>query len=46
VAAGDLYARRGLRLTKAQRCGDDEARAYVRRVDAMKRLFARLAVSG
>ncbi len=43
AGAGDLYARRGLRLTRGQMCGDHEARVYVRRVDAMERLFARLA---
>lgn len=43
AGAGDLYVRRGLRLTQGQMCGDHEARMYVRRVDAMKRLFARLA---
>jgi len=46
AGAGDLYVRRGLRLTEGQRCGDHEARVYVRRVDSMKRLFARLAVGG
>jgi hypothetical protein len=44
--AGDLYVRRGLRLTEGQKCGDQQARAYVRRVNAMKRLFARLAARG
>ena len=43
AGAGDLYVRRGLRLTKGEKCGDHEARLYVGRVDAMKRLFARLA---
>ena len=43
AGAGDLYVRRGLRLTVGQKCGDHEARVYVGRVDAMKRLFARLA---
>jgi hypothetical protein len=46
AGAGDLYVRRGLRLTKGQKCGDHEARAYVGRVDAMKRLFVRLAAGG
>jgi hypothetical protein len=41
--AGDLYVRRGLRLTRGQKCGDHEARVYVGRVEAMKRLFVRLA---
>ena len=43
AGAGDLYVHRGLRLTAGQKCGDHEARVYVGRVDAMKRLFARLA---
>ncbi|HWF98052.1 MAG TPA: hypothetical protein VN691_02605 [Steroidobacteraceae bacterium] len=45
AAAGDLYVRRGLRLTTGQKCGDQEARVYVGRVNAMKRVFARLAGS-
>ena len=45
AGAGDLYVRRGLRLTAGQKCGDHEARVYVGRVDAMKRLFARLAAT-
>jgi hypothetical protein len=43
AGAGAEYARRGLRLTEGQRCGDHEARVYVARVDAMKREFALLA---
>jgi len=43
VGAGTEYARRGLRLTAGQRCGDHEARVYVERVDTLKREFARLA---
>lgn len=46
AAAGDLYVRRGLRLTEGQMCGDHEARVYVRRVNAMRRLFSRLARGG
>jgi hypothetical protein len=46
AGAGELYVRRGLRLTKGERCGEQEARAYVSRVNAMKRLFARLAAAG
>jgi hypothetical protein len=42
AAAGDAYARRGLRLLDGQRCGDQEVRAYIARVDAMKRVFAML----
>ncbi len=40
---GDAYARRGFRLTVGQRCGDHDVARYVARVNAMKRLFARLA---
>jgi hypothetical protein len=43
AAAGDAYARRGLRLLDGQHCGDQEVRAYIARVDAMKRVFAMLA---
>ncbi len=43
AGAGAEYARRGLRLSAGQRCGDHEARTYVQRVDAMKHEFARLA---
>lgn len=43
AGAGDLYVRRGLELTEGQKCGDHQARVYVGRVNAMKRLFARLA---
>jgi hypothetical protein len=44
AGAGDAYARRGLRITPGQRCGDHDVRTYVQRVNAMKRQFARLAV--
>ena len=43
AGAGAEYARRGLRLTEGQRCGDHEARMYIARVDTMKHEFARLA---
>jgi hypothetical protein len=39
AGAGDLYVRRGLRLTEGQRCGDHEARDYIARVDRMKHEF-------
>lgn len=45
AGAGDAYVRRGLRLISGQKCGDHEARIYVARVDAMKRLFTRLAAN-
>jgi hypothetical protein len=37
------FARRGFRLAPGERCGDHDAAAYLARVDAMKRLFRRLA---
>ncbi len=43
--AGDAYARRGFRLTPGQRCGDHEVYRYLARVNAMKGVFARLAVA-
>jgi hypothetical protein len=39
AGAGDAYVRRGLRLAEGQRCGDHDARDYVARVTAMKRVF-------
>ena len=44
--AGDGYARRGFRLTRGQRCGDHDLRAYLARVAAMKQVFVRLAAQG
>jgi Transglycosylase SLT domain len=43
AGAGDAYARRGFRLTAGQRCGDHDLRGYLARVNAMKRVFTRLA---
>ncbi|HEY6452190.1 MAG TPA: hypothetical protein VIX87_06295 [Steroidobacteraceae bacterium] len=45
AGTGDTYAKRGFRLLDAQRCGDQEVRLYVARVDAMKGMFQRLAAS-
>jgi hypothetical protein len=45
AGAGDAYARRGFRLARRQRCGDHDVRGYVSRVDAMKRVFERLATA-
>ena len=42
AGAGDLYAKRGLRLSEGQRCGDHEARDYLDRVNAQKRTFEEL----
>jgi len=43
AGAGDAYAQRGLRLTAGQRCGDHDVHDYLARVNAMKRVFGRLA---
>ena len=43
--AGDGYARRGFRLRRGQRCGDHDARRYLRTVNVLKRQFAQLASS-
>ena len=43
---GDAYARRGFRLTVRQRCGDHDTGGYLARVNATKRVFARLAATG
>jgi hypothetical protein len=46
AGAGEAYARRGLKLTGGQRCGDHDVRAYLERIEAMRRVFARLASGG
>jgi hypothetical protein len=38
-----LYAQRGFRFAEGQRCGDHDPREYLRRVDALCVVFARLA---
>jgi hypothetical protein len=43
---GDAYARDGFRLPPRHRCGDHDAHAYLARINAMKRQFARLAAAG
>jgi transglycosylase-like protein with SLT domain len=45
-AVGDEYAARGFRLTARERCGDHDVAAYLARVHAMEREFARLAAAG
>jgi hypothetical protein len=42
---GDAFARRGFRLAAGQRCGDHDVRGYLARINAMKRVFARLATA-
>jgi hypothetical protein len=46
AGAGEAYARRGFKPTDGQRCGDHDVRAYLERLEAMKRTFARLAAGG
>jgi hypothetical protein len=43
AGAGNAYARRGFRLLPGERCGDHDAKTYLLRVDAMKRVFSRLS---
>jgi hypothetical protein len=43
AGAADAYARRGLRLTEGQRCGDHDVRAYIARMGSMQQEFRRLA---
>jgi hypothetical protein len=40
AGAGDRHARRGLKLTPGQRCGDHDVRGYLAKVNAMKAVFA------
>jgi hypothetical protein len=42
AGAGAAYARRGLRVTPGQQCGDHDVRGYLQRVQNMRRVFARL----
>ena len=46
ASAGDAYAKRNFRLADGQRCGEHDPRAYLARVNAAKRLFARLSALG
>jgi len=43
--AGYAYAGRGFRPAARQRCGDHDLSAYLAKVNAMKRRFARMAVT-
>jgi len=42
AAAAQAYAARGYRAAAAQRCGDHDLHGYLARVNAMKRVFARM----
>lgn len=39
AGAGESHARRGLRITSGQRCGDHNVRNYVAKVERMRRVF-------
>ena len=41
AGAGEAFARRGYRPAPGQRCGDHDLRAYLARVNGLKRLFER-----
>ena len=43
AGAGERHARRGLRITSGQRCGDHNVRNYVAKVEKMRRGFASLS---
>lgn len=43
AGAGAAYARRDLRLSAGQKCGDHDARGYLLKVQSMRRVFARLS---
>jgi len=46
AAAGAAYAARGFRPASRQRCGEQDLRDYLARVNSMKRWFARLSALG
>ena len=43
AGAAAAYAQRGFRFTEGQRCGDHDPREYLRRIEAMRAEFLRLA---
>lgn len=43
AGAGEAYARRSFRLTAGQRCGDHDVSVYLAQLNAMKRVFDRMA---
>ncbi|WP_296669898.1 transglycosylase SLT domain-containing protein [Sulfuricaulis sp.] len=45
AGAGEVYAKRGFRLAAGQRCGDHDVSAYLAQLNAMKRLFVRMATA-
>jgi hypothetical protein len=46
AAAAEVYALRGFRFGAGERCGDEDPRSYVVRVETMREVFARLAAHG
>lgn len=42
AGAGERHARRGLRVTSGQRCGDHNVRNYVAKVESMRKGFERM----
>ena len=46
AGAGNAYARRGLRVLPGQHCGAHDLRAYLAKVNNMRRLFAGMAAEG
>jgi hypothetical protein len=46
AGAGEAFARRGFRWVAGERCGDQDPRAYVARVESMDHLFAQLSARG
>jgi len=45
AGAGDQYVRRGFKFLKSQRCGDQNPRAYLSRVDELAGEFGRLGAA-
>jgi hypothetical protein len=45
AGTGNVYVRRGFRLTDGQRCGDHDVRGYLAQINAMKGVFARMATT-
>jgi hypothetical protein len=43
AGGAESYARHGFRFGAGERCGDHDPRVYLKRVDAMSRVFAQLA---
>jgi hypothetical protein len=43
---GEIFARRGFKLARGERCGAHNVARYLARIDLMKRRFAELRMSG